>query len=325
MHGRGRGHAVRTRAVLARLDTEGHEIHVFGGGQARDILGDRADFTAVRLTAPGRDLLPSIAARIPEDRERLERLAPDLVITDSDLSSLHVAALLRIPTIALGHGLVFGHCRLPRFLPLRGVLRETLNSGSSSWLAWRKVVVHFADAPIKTESGVLARPDLRDGLEPSDTHEDFVLTYFRDDNGAAVLERLVRRGESVVCFGQGPVPSGVTLREPSAAGFAEALGRCKAVVASAGNHLPAECAMLGKPMLALYKPGDVEQTMNAMLHEHAGYGPAGALNEVDDALLDRFFEGAREGRFPRPGAAEALRAMPPVSEVVSALIAERMR
>lgn len=316
---------MRTRAVLARLEREGHELHVFGGGQARDILGERPDFTPVRLTAPGPGLLRSIGARLPEDRARLERLEPDLVITDSDLSSLHIAAVLRIPSIALGHGLVFGHCRLPRFLPTRGVLRETLNSGSSSWLAWRKVAVHFADAPIKTERGVLARPDLRDGLAPQPDHDGFVLTYFRDNNGAKVLQKLLDRGEEVVCFGRGEVPAGVTLRAPSAAGFAEALGRCRAVVASAGNHLPAECAMLGKPMLALYKAGDVEQTMNAMLHEHAGYGPAGALEAVSAAQLDAFFDAADAGHYPREAAAAALRAMPPVSEVVSALIAERMR
>jgi len=318
VHGRGRGHAVRSRAVLARLDAEGHRIDLFGAGSSVALLSDRPGFQEVRGTEPGPGLLPAVAARLPEDVARLRRLGPDVVVSDSDLSSVHAAWALRIPSIAVGHGLVFGHCELPPWLPRWGVLRETINSGSSSWPSWRKVVVHFADAPVRTRSAVLARPDLRDGLAPSSDDDGTVLTYFRDDNGDAVLRALLARGERVVCFTGGPVPQGVEKREPSAEGFADALTRAKAVVASAGNHLPAECAMVGKPLLGLYRRGDVEQQMNAALLEEAGLGLASALDAVDGPLLDRFFAAT----LPRPGAADRLRRMPSASEVVARLVAE---
>ena len=320
VHGRGRGHAARARAVLAALEAEGHTLAVHGGGQAASLLGGRADFEPVRAVLPGPGLLPSIAARLPADLRRFRRTRPDLVISDSDLTSVHAAAALRIPTLALGHGLVFAHCELPPGLPRLGLLRETLNSGSSSWIAWRKVVVHFADAPVKTASAVLARPDLRDGLEPSSADDGFVLTYFRDDNGQDVLRKLLATGRRVVCFTAGHVPDGVDRRAPSAEGFAAALARCTAVVASAGNHLPAECAMVGKPLLGVYDAGDLEQRMNGLLLEDAGFGRTAALDAVTPALLERFFA----ERFPRPGVGEAVRALAPVSAVVPALVEEAL-
>ncbi len=320
VHGRGRGHAARARAVLAALEARGHELAVHGGGQAESLLGSRPDFTAVRAVLPGSGLLPSIAQRLPADVRRFRRTRPDVVISDSDLTSVHAAAALGIPTLALGHGLVFAHCELPPGLPRLGLLRETLNSGSSSWIAWRKVVVHFADAPVKTPSAVLARPDLRDGLEPSTTDEGFVLTYFRDDNGQDALRALLATGRRVVCFTDGEVPEGVVRRAPSAEGFADALARCGAVVASAGNHLPAECAMVGKPLLGVYDRGDLEQRMNGALLEHAGFGLTAPLEQVTPELLVRFFAEP----FPRAGVGEAVRALPPVSAVVPALVDEAL-
>ncbi|HJK98488.1 MAG TPA: glycosyltransferase family protein [Polyangiaceae bacterium LLY-WYZ-14_1] len=319
VHGRGRGHAVRSRAVLARLDAEGHQVQLYGGGASVSLLGDRPDFTAVPMTAPGPGLLPALAARLPADLRRLRAFRPAVVVSDSDLSSVHAALLLGIPSIAIGHGLVFGHAVLPPWLPRSGVWRETINSGSSSWPAWRVVVVHFAEVPLRGRRAVLARPDLRDGLAPSTGDDGFILAYFRDDNGGPLLERLLRRGERVVCFTRGPVPPGVDARPPSAEAFARALTRCRAVVASAGNHLPAECAMVGKPLLGVHAPGDVEQAMNAALLAEAGLGMASPLDAVDDRLLDRFFEET----LPRPGAADRVRRLPPASEVVAGLVAER--
>ncbi|MEO0322224.1 MAG: glycosyltransferase family protein [Myxococcota bacterium] len=320
VHGRGRGHAARARAVLAALEAEGHALAVHGGGQAASLLGSRPDFEAVRAVLPGPGLLPSIVARLPADLRRFRRTRPDVVISDSDLTSVHAAAMLGIPTLALGHGLVFANCALPPGLPRLGLLRETLNSGSSSWIAWRKVVVHFADARVTSKSAVLARPDLRDGLAPSTADDGFVLTYFRDDNGQDVLRALLQAGRRVVCFTDGPVPEGVDKRAPSAVGFAEALARCTAVVASAGNHLPAECAMVGKPLLGVYDAGDLEQRMNGLLLEHAGFGLTAPLGAVTPALLGRFFG----ERFPRPGVGEAVRALPPVSAVVPSLVREAL-
>ena len=65
------------------------------------------------------------------------------------------------------------------------------NAGSSSWPAARRVVPHFAPVRARTAGTTIARPDLRADLDPDAPTEDFVLTYFRDDDGEAVLRALV--------------------------------------------------------------------------------------------------------------------------------------
>ena len=104
--------------------------------------------------------------------------------------------------------------------------------------------------------------------------------------------------------------------------FADALGRCRAVVGSAGNHLPAECAMLGIPMLALHRGGDGEHEMNAHLVETAGIGIAASFEQCTPELIQRF-----EAEFdkPRDELAARTRAMRPASEVVPRAIEELWR
>src|SRR5688572_9170003 len=112
VHGRGRGHASRARAVLARLEAEGHELHVFGGDHAVALLRHRRDFTEVEPCLPGRGLVPSAWRRLRQDIVRLRRLAPDVIVTDADLAAAHAALCLRLPALAVGHGMLYGRCWL---------------------------------------------------------------------------------------------------------------------------------------------------------------------------------------------------------------------
>ncbi|MEZ4248399.1 MAG: hypothetical protein R3B99_09185 [Polyangiales bacterium] len=139
-----------------------------------------------------------------------------------------------------------------------------------------------------------------------------MLAYFRDGNGERWLRALVARGHRVVAFGRESMPDGVERRVPDHAAFAEALTRCAAVVGSAGNHLPAECAMLGVPMLALHRRGDPEHAMNAALVAHAGIGLAGAMDAPTAPLL-----AALERFRVAPQVVARTREMPTASEAVA--------
>ena len=287
VHGRGRGHASRARAVLARLEAEGHELHVFGGGDAVALLNDRRDFTEVEPCLPGRGLVTLAWHRWCQDVARLRRLTPDVIVTDGDLAAAHAALYLRVPAVAVGHGILYGRCRLGPGLPRFGRLREALRAASSSWPCGHHVVVHFAPVEAWASRTTIARPALPPGLRPQQP-ADFGLAYFRDGNGEAVLRQLAARGHRVVYFGRqiAAIP-GMTRHPLDPNAFADHLARCRFVVGSAGNHLPAECAMMEKPMLAVYAPGDVEHQMNAQLIEAAGIGIAARLDHVTPALLDR--------------------------------------
>ncbi|MEZ4252984.1 MAG: glycosyltransferase family protein [Polyangiales bacterium] len=285
VHGRGRGHASRARAVLPRLRADGHDVQVLTGGQALELLGDEPTLRAIRACVPGPGLARVWTARLAHDLGVLASMRPDVVVSDGDGPSIHAALALRLPRLAVGHGLLFGHTTLPSSLPRTARWREAVNAASSSWPAARRVVVHFAPAEARTLGTVVARPDLAPNLAHTGEGR-FVLAYFRDGNGERWLRALVARGHRVVAFGRESMPDGVERRDPSHAAFAEALTRCTAVVGSAGNHLPAECALLGVPMLALHREGDPEHAMNAALVAHAGIGLAGAIEAPTAPLLE---------------------------------------
>jgi len=224
--------------------------------------------------------------------------------------------------VAAGHGLVFRHTHLGTALPIYKRARVVIKAASSSWPADRRIAVHFAPVEPRTAGTLVARPDLRIEIDPNVTREDFILAYFRDDNGEIALEELVRRGHRVVLFGQPTrVPEGVEVQVPSVDGFAAALGRCRAVVGSAGNHLPSECAMLGIAMLALHREHDSEHAMNARLVEAAGIGIAGRLDRCSPALIQRF---EAELDKPRDDLAARTRAMRPASEVIPLAIEDTL-
>jgi uncharacterized protein (TIGR00661 family) len=319
VYGRGRGHASRASAVLARLAAEGHELHVFGGGHAVALLRQRRDFTEVEPCLPGPRLVPTAWRRVRQDMVRLRHLAPHVIVTDADLAAAHAALLLKLPTLAVGHGMLYWRCRLGPGLPRFERLREALRSASSSWPCRYHVVVHFAPVEVWAPHTTVARPDLPRGLVPCPP-EDFVLAYFRDANGETVLRQLAARGHRIICFGMHDtgIP-GVTSKPLDANTFSDHLARCRFVVGSAGNHLPAECAMMQKPMLTVYAPGDVEHRMNAKLIEAAGIGIAARLDQVTPAILNRFDLQLAKSM---ADVAKRVHNMPPVSEAVTQCLHE---
>ena len=319
VHGRGKGHAIRTRAIIGALG-KSYEARVFCAGEAWDTLKDLPCSQPILPCMPGKGMVRSFTLRLRGDRKRFRLWRPDLVVSDGDGPSVNAARSLGIPVVAVGHGLILHHTRLPETLPWQSHLREVLNVASSSWPACRRVAVHFAPVEPRTDGTLVARPDLRSETDPHAAREDFILAYFRDGNGAMALEQLSRRGHRVRLFGQPrSVPHGVELHPPDVSAFGDALSRCRAVVGSAGNHLPAECAMIGIPMLALHRDHDPEHELNARLVEAAGIGIAAAVDHCTPSIIRRF-----EAEFDRPREelAARTRAMPPASEVVPRAIDE---
>ena len=322
VHGRGRAHAVRTRGVLERIP-QAHDLRLYCAGSAYELLEAHPASEQVGLYAPGRGMAAAFARRFTADRLRLRAFDPDLVVSDGDGPSANAAWSLGVPMLAIGHGLVFRHAHLRTRLPWLARLRETINSASSSWPASRRVVVHFAPAEPATRGTVVVRPDFELRREEEANRDDLIVAYFRDDNGAEAVKRLAARGHRVLWFGTPPrAPRGVELQAPEVDAFRDALLRCKAVVGSAGNQLPAECAMLGLPMLAFHRDGDVEHAMNAQLIEDAGIGIGAGFAELGAPLLRRF---EAELDRDRSGIAERTLSMRPVSDAIPEMIDELCR
>jgi UDP-N-acetylglucosamine--N-acetylmuramyl-(pentapeptide) pyrophosphoryl-undecaprenol N-acetylglucosamine transferase len=299
----------------------GLEVSCFVGREVASMLYDVGEVWRIDTCGPGARLPQRFAARVHEDISRLRHVRPDVVVSDGDGPSIHAALALGIPSVAVGHGVLYATCHIEAPLPRLLRVREALNAASSTWCATRRVVVHFAPARPFAPGTRVARPDLSTALSGTPSDDGSVLAYFRDDDGYPWLEHLATQGERVVLFGNPRrVPAGVTVHRPDAESFAEHLLRCRGVISSAGNHLPAECALLGKPLLATFARHDAEHRMNAALIESARIGVAAPIEHAAESVVQRWRALAQLGPCRSP-----IHDMRPASTVVTEAVLDLVR
>lgn len=289
VHGNGRGHAMRARSLVPTLRAHGHDVHLHSGGDAASMLCDLGS-VEIDIFGPGPRRARRFVTRMVSDRRLLRDLQPDVVITDGDAPSLHAATLARIPTIAIGHGLLFAHCHLPIPLPIHERAHAALNAGSASWLACRVIVVHFGVLVPFDPRAVVARPDPRtELLQGSTVRGDSIVVYAGQADLSAYVTALHARGHQLVVFGRAEnLPPGVVRETPNVARFAAALRSCRGVVGTAGSNLVAEAISLGRPLLLLAPAHMIEQQVNARLAERDGFAIAASAEELDIPALWRF-------------------------------------
>lgn len=318
VHGRGRGHASRALACARALTGAGHELSVYAGGDATPVLADIPGLRPLPIVRPGITAPAAWLRRLTGDARRFADDARCLV-SDGDHPSLVLARRRRVPSVAVDHGLALTHGVLPVRPPALLRLYERINAAPLG-LADRLVAVHFLPFETADPRLVAARPDLRTDLRGPLARDGFLLAYFRDDNGRDALAHALAAGAEVVCFGErDPKLPGLRFLPRDRAAFADHLRRCDGVIASAGSNVLAECVMLQKPVLALHRPGDAEQALNARLAEHAGFAVGRSFDALTPADVAEFLARTRRGDFATH---DLLGALPPVSEVVVGAVAE---
>ncbi len=319
IHGRGRGHASRFPAVRDALGRRGLSVRVHSGGAALDVLDQRRTSVLPREALARGPLSPLVLAlRSLSDTARFAAQHPKLVISDGDQAAILGGRTAGTPVVAIGHDLVFnGGVDLPR-LPAGAMFAQRANALPTR-AATRGIAVHFLPATSHDPHIRVARPEtVRSGVTANDRQLPIVC-YFRDRNGLQIARHIARRGHDVMLFGDSVQDEpGISVQPFCSNGFRRALAKCSAVVASAGSNLLAECALLGKPILATYRRDDGEQWLNAILAEQAGIAVASELGDAPAATFE-FLARVRRGDFAR---IDLERALPPLSAAVAATLDE---
>jgi UDP-N-acetylglucosamine--N-acetylmuramyl-(pentapeptide) pyrophosphoryl-undecaprenol N-acetylglucosamine transferase len=291
VHGRGRGHATRSLAVISRLRQSGFDVVAFVGEAAEPLLREHVPTHPVRSLLPtaGRDAPRLLATRVHAAVTALRCDRADLVISDGDLPGTLAARITGRPSIAVGHGLVFHCCARPRSAPAAPWRREAVKAAISTLGAQRRIAVGFVPLPVRR--GRLVRPCLEPLLcgATSRTPDGPLLCYFRDDAPRSLLERLAAQGHPVILFAtHDPGVPGIKVEPPARTRFVEVLATARAVVATAGSQLIGECVTLGVPLMALHAEDDDEQRLNVVMLRDAGLGDGGPLLALDAARLHAF-------------------------------------
>lgn len=321
VHGRGRGHASRSLTIVPKIQALGHEFRLFGGGNADDLLDNFAEYKRLAPVMPDLSGPRVLPRRFLGDVRRLRRFRPHLVISDGDMPSVLAARWLGIPSLAIGHDLVFWRCRLPTTLPKKHLRAERL-SGLVASRATFGIAVHFLPAEILAPNTYLARPALRPTLEGAVEDGEHILCYFRDPIGRRVLSEAESTGARFIAFGDdlGQLPD-IPIQRFDQRRFSELLRSCRAVIASAGSTLLAECILLGKPVMALHKRRDSEQLLNSILIERARVGARCQFESVTAKDIERFITGVERKSYQQIDLANEVRTVPEVVvEVLSKIL-----
>lgn len=321
VHGRGRGHGSRAKAVVCGLERAGCDVRLHAGGQALDLLDPvlpRCDFRYRDPLLPGPFAPVQLAARTVADRHSLLVDDIDLVVSDGDQAAILAARSAGVPCIVVGHDLVFHPgISLPE-LPAGPLAYQRLNS-LPALAGDRFIAVHFLPAVSRDARFRVARPDgLRRPLEAANAGH--IVFYSRDNVGANIATYLGARGHDVRWFGgRGPVGRGVQCIPFSHDAFRCAVASSAAVVSSAGSNVLGECIALGKPVLALYRSSDREQQLNATLAAAAGVALASSFEQAVPFHVRSFLARLETRDF---ACVDLLNALPPLTTVVFETVQE---
>ena len=310
--GYGRGHAMRTMAVLPALMAQ-HEITLFAGGDAYEVLAPR--FPTVRIPTIGyeysragthsplrtlsRNLAPvgdllfggkGMAAMEAEFR----RHGIELAISDSEAWTHRTAQRLRLPRLSFDHVGIIAYCK-PHFPPdLWAVgMRDAWGYRRLMGVPERILVSSFYPAIPAYPQVRIVGPMLRDEVAAARPRSgDYLLAYFNKGEHQYLphIDRALRLlDRKVIVYGtrHRGVDENLEFRAPSPTGFVDDLAGCRAVLSTAGNQLIGEAIHLGKPILAMPEPA-FEQRLNAHMIERMGVGMRGELMRLTPSDIDRF-------------------------------------
>lgn len=338
VHGYGRGHAMRTLSVLPELARR-HEVLVLAGGDAHASISERHSVTEIPTlgfhhAADGQiSTIRTMTGNAPLMRDvwlkgctyqriegRVREFAPDVIITDSEIYTHHLAKRLGIPRITFDHFAVLVYCKLG--LPAFDALAQWgygLGYKALYGHADRIVATAFFDATCNSNKVRIVGPSIRKevrAIEP--TRGEHLLVYInrgKEEFTPQVEAALKAQRVPIRVYGapRSGLDRHIDYKPIASQPFIEDLASCRAVLATAGNQLLGEIRYFGKPVLAM--PQDcLEQRINAYQIESMGQGMHVARGKLTAEILGRFLD--REAEFRsrikrqmRDGATEALDAL----------------
>lgn len=310
--GYGRGHAMRTMAVLPALMQE-HEITVYAGGDAYDVLaplfptvriptigyvynergGHSLPKTIARNLAPMTDLLLGGHGSDVVQRE-IKARGTQLVISDSEAWTHRAARKLKLPRISFDHVGIIAYCK-PHFPPDLWAIgsRDAIGYRALMGVPERILISSFYAAEGAYPGVKIVGPMLRDAVLRAKASEgDYLLAYFNkgEHQYRPNIDRALRLLDcKVVIYGtpyRGVVEN-LDFRAPSNEWFVHDLAGCRAVISTAGNQTIGEAIHFGKPILAIPEEA-FEQRLNAHLVERMGVGMRGDRLRLNPSDVDRF-------------------------------------
>ena len=314
--GEGRGHAARALALIEQLH-ERHRVVVYSYGQALSLLKSACgsldvevrtlpslefSYTSQRTLSYTRTFfrnvgylrdLSDIFSRIQHE---MERLPPDLIISDFEPVLPRVGRRLGVPFLSVDHQHFLLACDLrelpPRLRPhaqwMSVFIKAFCPPGPSetvisSFFPYR-VRPRYAFAK---QIGVMMRRRI---LEARPEDRGHLVAYVRRAETIDLIPQLHALRFPTRVYGLGAQPSfgNVEFFEIHPYRFLEDLTTATGLVTTAGNQLVGEALYLGKPVFAVPEPKNREQDINAHFVQAMGVGESVSADALSTDALTSF-------------------------------------
>ena len=290
VNGEGAGHSTRAKEVLSHLVERGHNVHVASFDRGLQNLAPDFDVTEIygfrfayvnnrvrykRTIAKNLITVPQAAKSLHHLYDLVDEWKTDLVITDFEPLTCHVAHKKRLPVISIDnqHCLTNAVVSYPkqyrRDAAAAKLVTRLMTPHANAYL-----VISFFQAAIRKRNTFLFPPLLRqDILDAVPTQSEHVLVYVTSP--APALAKLL---SSVRCrfiaygFGREGQEGNIVYKKPSVEGFFADLTSARAIVANSGFSLVTEALHLAKPYLAVPVSHQFEQIFNAYWLDKSGFG-----------------------------------------------------
>lgn len=319
--GEGMGHAIRSRAVVDHLISEGHDVHIVASQRAVDFLRKYFDPEAVSrihglhiVTEANRvrrgktlwsnvlDGTASLPGQIRAYFDLIEVFEPQVVISDFESWTYYFARAHRLPVFSIDNMQIIHRCELPEevigryraeFEVTKAFIRGKLPRADHYFIST------FFRPPTRKDKTTLVPPILRDEVlaAKSETGEH-LLVYQTAEGNQDLVNALNASGLQCRIYGMRrdleaeQVEGQLRYRPFSEAGFIEDLRTSRGVVTGGGFTLMSECVYLHKPTLSVPIERHFEQILNGRYLHHEGYGRF--AEKIDGTVLGEFLEAVDE-------------------------------
>ena len=267
-------------------------VHRFRG-PTHSLSADRSRVDAPRTLRDTLAAIPAFGAAIRHRRHTLVEQPVDVMLGFYDaLGGVMRGLGVDVPRVVLGHHYLMFHPDAPR-LELPEIARWALRSLTriTALGADRTLALSFGPLPDSRDVRVIP-PLLRAGLAdriPSDGGHLLVYAVTPGVGDRIVAWQRTRPDVPVLLFvtgGEaslsGPAGPGCTVNDLNGDAFQAAMASCRAYAGSAGFESLCEAHYLGKPVLAVPTPGQIEQHYTAADAERFGVARSGSWDDLDD-------------------------------------------
>jgi len=306
--GEGFGHSSRARTVIPYLESKGHRVKVMTYGQALEVLkkegfdvfeikGMHIHFENGKLNpiATLKRGLQSFLQNTGKSKEIYELMKEkfDLCISDMEPLVPMLSNWYNLPLLSLDnqHRLTNLELDIPKkyyndYLAAKTVTNLFISRGD--WY----IIVSFTKGKIKNnckKNTYVVHPIIQDEIKNLSPKKcDSILVYLSKKD-KAILRVLRQINEKFIIYGYRVEKKEKNLVFHKAGeGFLKDLGKCKAIIGTAGFNLISEALYLKKPYLALPLKGHFEQMLNALCLKNSGFGEYSENLEKEE--IKRFLE-----------------------------------